>query len=70
MGEIIKVLSKTNFRKKEFSIELNKPHAKGQENSIHVQTDNFRWEMPESDFLVIALYTLKAIDNLKKNKSI
>jgi hypothetical protein len=70
MGEVIKILVSTKFRKEELFIELNKPNAKGQQNSVHVQTSNFRWEMPEADFFIIALSTLKAIDNFKKIKKI
>jgi len=70
MGEVIKVLSKTPFRGDDLLIELNKESAKGQEKAIHIQTSNFRWDMPQSDFLKVGFTTLAAIDKLKKIKEL
>jgi hypothetical protein len=70
MGEIIKVLGTKKVQGQDFQIELNKPHSQGQQNSIHIQTEVFRWEMSQSDFNVIALNTLKAIQKLKSLKKL
>jgi len=70
MGEIIKILSKGKLRGDQFSIELNKPHSRDKENSVHIQTSKFRWEVPESDFLSIAISTLSAIQKIKRNKKL
>tara|TARA_B110000037_G_C17110028_1_gene501478 strand:+ start:812 stop:1024 length:213 start_codon:yes stop_codon:yes gene_type:complete len=70
MGEIIKVLGKKRINSEEFQIELNKPHMDGQQNSVHIQTKTFRIEMSQSEFNIIALNTLKAIQKLKTLKSL
>lgn len=70
MGEIIKVLAKKKLRDQSLQIELNKPHAVGFSNSVHIQTDFFRWEMTDSQYLLIALSTLKAIEKFKQLKKI
>mgnify|MGYP001136524748 FL=1 len=57
MGEIIKVLGQTKIDSSDFKIELNKPHSQGEENSVHIQTETFRLEMPESEFIKVALNT-------------
>lgn len=70
MGEIIKKLDSIKLNNIELSIEVNKPHSKNQMNSIHIQSDSFRLEMSEADFLLVALTTMEGIAKLKRLKKI
>ena len=51
MGEIIKKFGTINISNSNINFELNKPHAKGAPNSVHIQSDKMRIEMSEKEFL-------------------
>ena len=70
MGEKISVLTKGVVKSKWFEIELNKPHSSQQFNSIHIQTDSFRWEFSEKDFIKLSTIILDSIKKLKEIKKI
>jgi hypothetical protein len=70
MGEKIEVLSKGKILNSIFEIELNHPVVRGQDNQIHVQSNDVRLEIDEKDFLKYAFSILVAEKNLKNMKKI
>ncbi len=70
MGEKIKILAKGKFLNTDFEVELNHPLTKGSERQIHIQSDKFRIEMDEKDYVKYALSILVAEKNLKNLKDI
>ena len=70
MGEKIEILSKGKILGRDLEIELNHPVVKGQDNQIHLQSNDFRLEIDEKDFLKYAFSVLVAEKNLKNLKKI
>ena len=70
MGEIIKKFGTINISNSNINFELNKPHAKGAPNSVHIQSDKMRIEMSEKEFLKFSLTLLDAEKKLKKMKGL
>ena len=70
MGEKIKVLSMGRILKTNFEIELNHPPSVGSDEQIHIQSDNFRFEIDRQEFIELALTILLAEKNLKQIKKI
>lgn len=70
MGEIIRVLSKTILLGKEVEIELNYPTRVGNEEIVHIQSKQFRFEFKKNEFIQICLSILLAEKNFKELKKI
>lgn len=70
MGEKIKILSGANLLHKKFVIELNSPTVKGQDEQIHIQSENIRFEIDKKHYIKYALSVLLAEKNLKYLKGI
>lgn len=68
MGEKIKTLSKGKILNNDFEIELNHPPSKGRDEQIHIQSEQFRFEIDKKDYIEYALSVLVAEKNLKKLK--
>lgn len=45
MGEKIRTIAKSEVLGAKFELELNHPAISGQEEQIHLQSDEFRFEM-------------------------
>jgi len=70
MGEKIKTLSKGKILSTSFEIELNHPPVSGQDQQVHIQSEKFRFEMDQKDYIQYALSVLVAEKNLKMLKGI
>jgi len=70
MGDVIKILSKGKVFHTDFVIELNRSPLNGQDQQIHIQSSNFRFEMNKKDYIKYALCILVAEKNLKNLKGI
>ena len=70
MGEKIKTLAKVKLLNKDFEIELNHPPIAGTDEQIHIQSDNFRFEIDKKDYIKYAISILVAEKNLKKMKGL
>ncbi len=70
MGEKIKTLSKGVILKTNFEVELNHPVSFNQDQQIHIQSDNFRFEIDKSDYIKYALSVMLALRNFKNLKKI
>jgi len=65
MGEKIKIIAKGSMSGSNFEIELNHPVLKGRDQQIHIQSENFRFELDKKDYIKYALSILVADKNLK-----
>ncbi|MCU7835160.1 MAG: hypothetical protein KZQ83_07870 [gamma proteobacterium symbiont of Taylorina sp.] len=70
MGEKIKTLSHGKILNIDFEVELNHPPSKGQDKQIHIQSEQFRFEIDRKDYIKYALSVLVAEKNLKQLKGI
>jgi len=70
MGEKIITLAEGKFFNSEFEIELNAPSRTGQYQEIHIQSNNFRFEVNSKDFHTYAIAILVAERALKESKGI
>lgn len=70
MGEIIKKLSTLTFHGEEVDVELNKPHNKGDNDLIHIQSKTLRLDMDKREFVKLGLSILKAEKRLLQYKDI
>ena len=70
MGEIIKKFGTITIAGSNIEFELNKPHAKGSPNSVHIQSDKMRIEMNEKEFLKLSLTVIDAEKKLKRMKGL
>ncbi|MBA6156286.1 hypothetical protein H3Z83_07140 [Tenacibaculum sp. S7007] len=70
MGEIIKKFGAITIAESDIDFELNKPHAKGGLNSVHIQSNKMRIEMDEKEFLKLSLTILEAEKKLKRLKGL
>ena len=70
MGEKIKTLSKGKIFNCEYEIELNSPPSINKGRQVHIQSNNFRFEINEKEFIKFALTVLLAEKNLKTLKNI
>lgn len=60
MGEKISVLSSGAILGKKFEIELNTAHVQGMPRDVHIQSDQFRYQLNEHEFVRLALSILSA----------
>ena len=60
MGEKIRILSQGKILDKEFVIELNKPNVSHMPRDIHIQSESFRYQLNEREFVHLALTILRA----------
>lgn len=63
-------LSKGVIFKSEYEIELNSPLSINKDRQVHIQSNNFRFEINEKEFINFALTVLLAEKNLKTLKNI
>ena len=68
MGEKIKTLSKGEIFGRMVEIELNKPNHPSQARDIHIQSDHFRLQMDEKDYVKMAVTLLSGKMRLIKMK--
>ena len=70
MGEKIKTLINSNLLGAEIEVEINKPVISGTEELVHIQTEDFRFELGKSNFEQFAIGLLLAEKKLRKYKGI
>jgi hypothetical protein len=70
MGEKIKNIGKFTINDNEYVIELNKSSGNSKEFEIHIQSNNTRFELSESEYNQFSSTINLAIENLKKIKKI
>jgi len=70
MGEKIKILGQINVQNATFEIELNHPPSSGKPNQIHIQSENFRMELDEQEFIRFACAVRLAKEKLRRLKQI
>lgn len=68
MGEKIKTLAKGKLKNSDLEIELNKADSKGGLRSVHIQNENYRFDMDEIEFYKIATGIISAKRKLLKLK--
>lgn len=70
MGEKIKTLAEGKLFGSDFEIELNHHPSGDCERYIHIQSDKFRMEMAENEYIKYALLVVAAGEKLKRMKGI
>jgi hypothetical protein len=70
MGEKIRTLSRGRLLNTEIEIELNHPPSPGQDEQIHIQAPQFRFELDKTEFLRLGFSVLVAEKNLRRMKNI
>ena len=70
MGEKIRTLSRGKIHGVDFEVELNKAHAAHMPRDIHIQSNEFRYNLDEREYLHLALTVLNAKKKLEKLKGI
>lgn len=70
MGEKIAKLGQIHFRGCNFEVELNHPPSTGLSLQIHLQSDDFRMELDEDEFVRVVSAVLLAKEKLKRLKKI
>ena len=70
MGEKIKKLGEIKIHGKLYDVELNEPNILTKPNQVHIQSEDFRFEINELDFYRMGLLIKIAEQKLKKIKSI
>lgn len=70
MGEKIKTLSRGKLFGSALEIELNGPVINNDDRQVHIQSDNYRFEMNKNDYIKYAMSLLVAEKNLKNLKAI
>ena len=60
MGEKLKILSTGKLKDADLELELNKPDKINGLHSIHIQNDEFRFDLDEVEFLKLATGILSA----------
>lgn len=70
MGEKIAILGKVQFRECDFEIELNHPPSNGLPRQIHLQSDDFRMEFDEDEFVRFVVAMRLAKEKLRRLKKI
>lgn len=70
MGEIIKILGGIKFNGEDVNVELNKPHSKGQRNSVHLQTSKARFELSDKESVSFICAILSSIERLRELKKL
>ena len=58
MGEKIKTLAEGNLKDVNLEIELNKPDKPGGLHSVHFQSNEFRFDVDEVEYLKLATAVL------------
>lgn len=69
MGEVITCLGRLNLNDVEMEIELNEG-VNTSDLIVHFQTEKFRLEMPEKDFISFSLSSIAALRRLRDVKKI
>lgn len=67
MGEIITSLGNINLNDVDFEIELNEG-VNSSDLIVHFQTEKFRMEMNERDFISVSISALSALRRIKRDK--
>ena len=70
MGEKIKDLASIEVWNTEYEIELNLPSSRGQESQVHIQSDSFRIEIDESEYIRVAIAIKFAAEKLRHLKKL
>lgn len=71
MGELLYVISKVDISGFKFDIELNDGSAASKRPlHVHLQNDRFRLDMPDYEYLQMAIAVREAAKKIKKNKLI
>ena len=70
MGEKISKLGQVHFMESVFELELNHPPSNGLPRQIHLQSDNFRMELDEDEFVRLVSAVRLAKEKLKRLKKI
>jgi len=68
MGELIRTIGNIKFKDRLYEVEENE--SSGEEKLIHMQSDEFRLEVLESEFVQLASLIIVAgneFDNIKKH---
>ncbi len=68
MGEIIALIGKVRFQDSYLDVELNKSSSGSKLLEIHVQSESFRMEICESDFVLLISSILVAEKKLSSKK--
>jgi hypothetical protein len=63
MGEIIRKVGEFKFKDVKFEVEENE--SGNSESLVHIQSDEFRMEMPESEYIKISALLINANKKLK-----
>ena len=70
MGEKIKTLGSVQINCEKFEIELNHPPSMGQGRQIHIQSEKFRCELEEEEFIRVAVAVRLAAEKLRYSKKL
>lgn len=70
MGEKIKTLGSVDLLNQAFEVELNAPPSIGMNRQIHIQSDKFRFEMDEDEFIQLCTAVNLAAEKLKHAKGL
>lgn len=70
MGEKIANLGKISLRECNIDVEINHPLSAGMPRQIHIQSNNFRFELNEDEFIRLVSAVLLAKEKLKRQKKI
>lgn len=70
MGEKIATLGQIHFSECDLEVELNHPPSDGLPRQIHIQSDDFRMELDEDEFVRLICSVRLAKEKLKRLKKI
>ncbi len=70
MGEKIEILGSIKVNNTLYDVELNKPVDSKDELQIHIQSEDFRVELSENEFIQILVTVKWAKEKLKQLKKI
>jgi len=65
MGEINKILGELSIKGNKFSVELNQSSFAEGAREVHIQNEEFRFSVPETEFLRMAACVLLAEKQLR-----
>lgn len=70
MGEKIQSLGQVKLQGQGLEVELNAPPSPGMSRQIHVQSDKFRFEVDEDEFIQLCVAVNLAAEKLRHSKGI
>ncbi|MCR4651622.1 MAG: hypothetical protein K5662_07670 [Lachnospiraceae bacterium] len=70
MGEWIKNIGELHIGNSVFNVELNEPVSNDSDRIIHIQNDNARFLLTETEFLQMSTLALQAMEQLKNYKKV